>query len=250
IARDATRDLITSFIELDLLELAAEVYVEAVLNNKNTLSSFDGRYLCQKLTKVISKSKSIYVPIAFSIYSSFVSGEFSSELKYSFESFLINIGARLPLDVVKDSNIEDRLKDYFLAYVAVPEVMKLYLEFDSAKDIEKYRVLICQHLIDRVYAMEGMVREAKERSRQLVLIDATKHVEKSRIYADTSVLSTGSIAVGLRQLCERSLALRANDYSLSMDDIAFSSIYESGSVIVENAFLIHVQDVVLNERNL
>ncbi len=58
--------------------------------------------------------------------------------------------------------------------------MKLYLEFDSAKDIEKYRVLICQHLIDRLYAIDGMIREAKERSRQLVLIDATKHVEKKQ----------------------------------------------------------------------
>ncbi len=55
----------------------------------------------KKLTAVISKSKSIYVPIAFSIYSSIVSGEFASELKYSFESFLINIGVKLPLDIVK-----------------------------------------------------------------------------------------------------------------------------------------------------
>lgn len=63
------------------------------------------------------------------------------------------------------------------------------------------------------------------------------------------MLSTGSIAAGLKQLCERALVLRANDYSLSMDEIAFSSIYESGSVLVENAFfLIHVQDVALNEK--
>ncbi|WP_205941893.1 hypothetical protein, partial [Pseudomonas viridiflava] len=70
--------------------------------------------------------------------------------------------------------------------------MKLYLYFETARDVEICRIEICKRLVKAGRSLELMVPEIKERTRKIVLHDAAKHVESSKIYSDTSSFLTST----------------------------------------------------------
>lgn len=251
VAHDASRALVEAYQSAGETEKAAEVYVDALLTNANLLSAFDSTGLCEACIPKIQFSKSIAIPIVFSIHSRFINDAFDSALKYSFERYLTNNQLTSPLQAKTLTDVSSIRVNYFLHYVCTPDVMKLYLMFESSKQIEECRIDICKLLIERGTSTEDLVFEVKNRTRKLVVRNATNHVEHSRISSDVDFLGGPSTSI-FRSLYDRFVALRSGDYSTSKDEITFASfatLMEDDSVIKGHAYAIHVQDVVLNDKN-
>ncbi|WP_155643685.1 hypothetical protein [Burkholderia cepacia] len=251
VAQDASRALVEAYRSTGAIERAADVYVEAVLGNANLLSIFDSTGLAKACGEIIKGSCSISIPIVFSIHSRYIGDAYDAALKYSFECFLQNNGRPNPIDVARLDGLSSSKLDYFLRYVCTPEVMKLYLYFDGPKDIELCRVEICKLLLDRYEGDEELIFEVKERTRRLVLRDAVNHVQGGRIFSDANLL-TGAPANAFKALFERYSTVRAQDFSSFDDEITlckFLQFMKGEELLLRNAHTIHVQDIVLNEKN-
>lgn len=251
ICHDVTRLLVTTYIALEKIEDAIDIYVRAVIKNPSLLRTFDSETICAVSEKVISSSASISIPIALSWHSRFFNGDYDAALKFSFECFLSNNKVKSPLDLIKTAGLPPEQFNYFLEHVCVPEVMKLYFYFEFSKDIENCRISICKHLVQIGVSAEAMIYEIKERTRRLVILDAIKHVENSRIYSDTSSFTLPG-ATEYRQLFDRFTNLRSNDYSQEVDEIALAKILQTlggETFILDHLHRLHVQDLVLNEKN-
>lgn len=247
---EAARLLVSAYISGGRPEEATKTYVDTVMANPHLLRTFDSNAICSVCEGLATNSKSISVPISLSLHSRFVNEDYSAALRYSFERFLQNNEVQFPLELIHLAGIEKAQLLYFLEHVCIPDVMKLYLLFDTSKDIERYRIEICKKLIEMGHSVDEMVYEVKERTRHLVILEATKHVENSRIYADTSAFGA---TAEFREIYERFVTLRTKDYSSEPDEIALSSLFETvrnESVVMSNAYALHVQDIVLNEKNL
>ncbi|NMM03545.1 hypothetical protein HHL24_37410 [Paraburkholderia sp. RP-4-7] len=251
VAHDASRLLINAYIAIGDADQAAGTYVRTVLKTPPLLKTLDSHALCAICVPQIEATTSISVAISLSIHSRFVNNTFDAALKYAFERFLVNNGVAFPLELSSLAGIPRAQLLYFYEHVCTPEVMKLYLRFDTPRQIEEYRVTICRHLIDQGHSVETMVFEVKERTRKIVISDATKHVEQSRIYADISSFSNSS-SKNFRPLFERFSELRVNDYSTRNDEVQFKQFvekFEIDSKVGRHAYVVHLQDLVLNEKN-
>lgn len=246
---EAARLLITAYLSGDLQEEAAVAYVTTVMANPHLLRTFDSKAICNACVELAKQSKSLSVPIALSLHSRFVDDEFDSALRFSFEKFLRNNNFSFPIDLIGNNDFDQNQLRYFLEHVCLPDVMKLYLLFETSKEIERHRIEICKKLIELGHSVSEMIFEVKERTRRLVVLDATQHVENSRIYAD---VSTFAISTEFKQLFERFATLRSKDYSSEPDEITLSGLYEKikdEQILIDNSHTLYVQDIVLNEKN-
>ena len=251
VVQDASRSLVEAYRAIGNIEKAADVYIEALLGNFHLLSAFDSAGLSAACKESISFSKSISIPIVFSIHSRFIGDDFDAALKYSFECFLRNNGFANPLDLAKSDVSRTPAMIYFLRYVCTPEVMKLYLFFDTPKQIEQCRIEICQILLGQFEGDEELVFEVIDRTRRLVLREAVNQVQSSRIFSDANLL-TGSSSSAFKALYERFTVLRLQDFSHSDDEKQlnkFLSLLQGDVRLMQNAHIIHVQDLVINEKN-
>lgn len=251
VAQDANRALVEAYLAVGKVEEAADVFVQTALENINMLSVFDSSGLCEACTKIISKSQSIAISIALSLHSRYVSDSYAAALKYSFERFLTNNGLVEPLDILQLEHVSADRIHYFLEHVCTPEVMKLYLHFESSKQIEEARILICRTLLERDVSQANMEFEVKDRTRRLVLREATSQVDQSRIYSDVNLLS-GSSAATFQALFERFSAIRAGDFSNTDDEQTFAKLaglMDQDSVVKAHAHSLHLENLVLNEKN-
>lgn len=251
VAQDANRALVDAYLAVGKIEEAADVFVQSVLENINLLNVFDSSGLCEACTTIISKTSSIAISIALSLHSRYVNDNYAAALKYSFERFLTNTGLVEPLDILRLKQISSDRIHYFLEHVCTPEVMKLYLHFESSKQIEEARIQICRTLLERNVSQAHMEFEVKDRTRRLVLREATSQVDQSRIYSDVNLFS-GSSAATFQALFERFSAIRTGDFSKSDDEQALaklSALMNRDSVVKAHAHSLHVQNLVLNEKN-
>ncbi len=249
ISFEACRLLINSYIATGHLEAAVNLYVQAVMTNPHLLRTFDSRLVSSVCEGLASLSKSISIPIALSFHYRFIDDAYDAALRYSFERFLNNNGFQSPLELFGTTAICQKLCLYFLEHICVPDVMKLYLFFDNAKAIEECRIEICKRLIEKRHSVESMVSEVKERTRRQVLLEATKHVENSRIYSDTDSFMTSS---EYRLLYERFVKFRLQNYDDYDDESGLADLYgtlKNDPLIMSHAYTMHVQDIVLNEKN-
>lgn len=251
---EAYKLLVTTYIAMDEVEMAVSVYVRTVMSNYGVLRIFDSQSLCESVKEIIQDSKEIAIAITFSLHSKNINGDFDAALKFAFEQFLINNDCKSPLDLFdKESEFDTSQLYYFLEFVCTPENMKLYFYFDVPRDIEECRIEICQRLIENNHSLEALVFEVKERTKRLVILNAAKHVESSRIYSDTSSLIN---AVNFRQLYEVFSSLRTQDFSTSEDEIKLSEVMKTledfGTIQEREESLpyLHFQNLVLNEKNL
>lgn len=251
LSQDASRNLVEAYRSTGQIERAARVYVEAVLANPKLASTFDISGLAKACVPVIASSSSIYIPIVFSFYSNYIDDAHDSALRYSFERFLGNNGISSPLRVFELSGITDRARNYFFSNVCVPEVMKLYLHFESMREVELCRVEICRQLVVRGSADEALLFELKDRARRIVLRQAANQVQGSRIYSDTNFLS-GANSAAFKALFDRFSSLRVQDFSESADEKTFRGILDvlkGDERLLESTHIVHVQDLILNEKN-
>lgn len=249
-AHDASRMLVSSYIELGKLAEAIDIYVQTVMESPSLMCIFDSEKICAVAELLVVDSSSISVPIALSLHSRFINDNYDATLKYSFERFLANNKVQSPIELFSRDDLPLSQINYFYEYVCTPEVMKLYLYFEGTRQIEECRIDVCKHLVDMLVSVESMVYEIKELTRRRVIMTATKYVENSRIYSDTSGFLHSSNDV--RQLFDRFNNIRSNDYSNAEDEkvlIKFLTTFTDQPIIAENAHIIHLQDIVLNEKN-
>lgn len=250
-SQDASRALVEAYRSLGDIEKAAAVYVDAVLANSHLLSVFDTHGLCEACKGILKSSRSVAITIVLSLYSRFIGDSFDAALKYGFECYLKNNGIQSPQDLLPQVADFGVAMLYFLRHVCTPEVMKLYLYFDSPQEIEQCRIDICKALLTRFDGDEDLIFEIKDRTRRLIARDAANQVHGSRIYSDANFL-TGSSAPAFRALYERHAQLRLQDFSNWEDEQAlqkFQALLKSDPLLTANAHIIHVQDLVLNEKN-
>ncbi|HGY6086169.1 TPA: hypothetical protein ACNR8X_004780, partial [Escherichia coli] len=124
--------------------------------------------------------------------------------------------------------------------------------FDTNKEIEECRIEICKKLIEKGHSQEKLVFEVKERTKRQVILNAVKQVDNSRIHADISNLINST---NIRQLFDSFSNLRSKVFFSTEDEIQFEKLMASiDDLKKQNAFeqalsMIHVQDIVLNEKN-
>ncbi|HEK0600645.1 TPA: hypothetical protein ACKRFZ_001096 [Proteus mirabilis] len=256
IKNDAIKLLVSTYILADKIELAISFYIDIVMDNFSFLQVFDSQLLCEHAVHIIKDSNDISIPIALSLHSINVNSNFDPALKYSFEQFLINNNCQSPLDLLEiEEKFDKRDLYYFLKNVCTPENMKLYFYFDNPNQIEECRIKICRKLIERGQSQEVLVFEVKERTKRQVILKAAKQVDNSRIHADISTLINSS---NFKKLYDAYITLSAKDYSNSHDEININTLLVKLEKIKEDEglecfeqtlYMVHIQDIVLNEKN-
>lgn len=249
IYNDASKLLILANIRAHNIQKAVDLYVDLGLENPRLLKTLDSNLICAAAEKIIDSSNSLTVPIALSLHTRFVSDNYTAALRYSFECFLNNNGLQNPLELFETLPSNSTHFYYFAEHICTPEVMKLYLNFDTARDVETCRIEICKRLIKLGISTELMIAEVKDRTRKIVLHDAAKHVENSKIYSDTTSFSTSP---EFQSLFSRYQKARAEQTSVTADDIELGEIankLKTQEDLVSSAHLLHIQNVVLGEKN-
>jgi hypothetical protein len=250
VAYEAGQKLVQAYIALGRVQDAAELYVDLVIANPSLVETFDSDSICNECKNLIGSSASIAIPIAFSLHSRFVNDKYDAALRFGFEKFLEVNETEYPLDVIH-LDLPNAALMYFLENVCVPSTMKLYLHLDGIVEIEECRIAICQCLIEKGCSVDAMVFELKERTRQLVIRAGMQHIENSRIYADTGVF-VGPASTNFRQLFDKFSSLRAGNFGNEADEKAlneFLTKFAGVQEIEDHAYIVHLQDLVLNEKN-
>jgi len=249
---EASKMLIELYLELNNYEKVSEEFVSKCLTNKNLIPYYNPERICDSLKSIITESDNICIPIVFSLHSRYINDKYDSALRFSFESFLSKNDIKEPLQGnVLYAKYEEHLVDYFLEYVCTPDTMKLYYHFDSTKKIENCRIEICNHLINKEVSKDLLIYEVKERTKKLVITNAAKHVENSRIYSDTSVFHSEITTENILSLYHKYLDLTENDYTDKEDEIILRDLYSKiiDTEIIEHAHLMHILKTPFNEKN-
>lgn len=249
IYNDASKLLILANIRAHKVQKAVDLYVDLGLENPRLLKTLDSKAICTSAESIIYSSKSITVPIALSLHTRHIGDNYTAALRYSFECFLSNNEMQSPIELFDKPPENSTHFYYFAEHVCTPEVMKLYLNFDTARDVETCRIEICKRLIKLGISTELMVAEVKDRTRKIVLHDAAKHVENSKIYSDTTSFSTSP---EFQSLFARYQRVRLEYVVESADDIELGTFAEGLKLqkdLISSAHLIHIQNIVLGEKN-
>lgn len=252
IVYETSKLLVESYIEAGQYLDALGEFVLKCVNNANLIRSYDTEKICQVARDSAAKSKSICVSIALSLHSRYVNSDYDPALRFSFNKFLQNNKIVKPLDGISVyEKYDQELVEYFLGYVCIPDIMKLYLGFKSTKEIEMCRIEVCKYLFQGGISKDAMLREIKERTKKVVISDAVRQVENRKIYSDTSVFYSDSGLSKFCQLYSKFNDLRKNDYSSFEDEKSLQELVgifdEKG--ILDHAYTVHIVDVPLNEKN-
>lgn len=231
---------------------AISQFAKEMLKNHNYIHKFNTKMICNAATTLINDNSSILVPIAISYHARFIDSNYDSNLTYSFERFLFNNRINNPFDIVKHNDLfTNEELFYFLQNVCTPEVMKLYDYFDSTKSIEECRIEICKYLVENNYLKEKNIEEIKDRTKKLVLRNALKQVENSRIFSDATAI-TNDESNKFKGLFDQFLKLRKNDFSNSEDEQYFEKLYDVvGDVTgAKHAHTLYILEINMNEKNM
>lgn len=252
-----------SITELTKLYIASNQFDKGLINlvdyslsNTNIFSIFDTRLLLDSLELKSSQIDLIDLPIAYALHSSYVDSRYESNLKFSFENFLYLNGLEFPTELFGKEEVfgKDKLH-FFLRKVCTPEVMKLYLNFETARDIEVCRLQICNYLLDKTIDVEDIQFEIKNINKNLVIRKAVKQVENSRIYVD-SLIFKGRLSAPYKSLFDRYLELDKSDDNLGIDDLNFGKLVDilstsktSPKEYWKSLSILHIPDTKLSPKN-
>lgn len=140
----------------------------------------------------------IRLPIAYELYSRYVSLDRDAEKSDAAEEFVFSKGVDLPsqMDLHENSNSQKEYV-YFLGEVCTPRVLDPFLHLENTSDVELERISICQKLAeldaDRIEIYSDEIRAI---TRRRIVRERLKQVEKSKIFVDTP---------NIKRVAERSL---------------------------------------------
>ncbi len=211
-------------MNLERFEQLINLMVDIAIDNEMIFSIFDTSTVLNNIDLKKYTSDKIELPILYILHSQYVGSEFDSSLKFAFETFLQKNHLRFPTDLFgMEEKFGAKKLYYFLKWVCTPESMKLYLEFDTYRDIEECRLKICNYLLSKEGKKDDLQFEIKNISKNLTIRKAVKQVENSRIYVDSTIYK-GRNSAPYISLFERYLELSLKQERPSEDDIYFDSI--------------------------
>lgn len=227
ISIEASRLLVEALTDQNIIFDAISNVVEMALSRMELLSIFDTHKILAFAAPLIKSSKLINIPIAYSLHSRFSNSEYDPNLKYSFESFLNKNNYTFPNELFgKEEKFGVKKLHYFLKWICTPEIMSLYFKLPTPKDIEDCRLQICNYLMDQGDLSESIQNEVKEINKLRVIKHASKKVENSRIYVDTSIYF-GRSSQQYRALFEHFLDLKEEEEAISSDDAIFKNLLDT-----------------------
>lgn len=187
-----------------LLE-CAEVIIETVLKNEKLYKYLPCRELVEEIERGSSSHQGeIVIPIVYDLYSKFVSAEKDIAKAERCEDFLNFHEFEKPSEIQKEIRNFDKSKlIYFLKNVCTVHVLENFITFDSSKDIESERLVICQLLMQLDPPnSDKYSREIKEITQKQMLQNALYEIEQSKIYVDVEALKI-SVSQKLKESFER-----------------------------------------------
>lgn len=134
--------------------------------------------------------ESIFLPLAFELYTSYRSDDRITHLRYAFERFQTGFQIESPnaLSIRTDEfGLENVI--YYLSNVWRPEVMRQTVLYEGTRQIEEERIKVCQVLaeIDSQNSL-AYLAEIRERVKSLEIAKATNLVEQSKVYVDIAAI--------------------------------------------------------------
>lgn len=179
--------LVKSLILNKEYDRAIDIFISTYLAKREDASRHDVEFIIREISDSYKKSLNINYPIIFSIYSSEVSRQYDARLRYSLERFIYNNGCLGPNEFFGKEGFDSERLNYLFKYVFTRENMKMFICFETNKEIEMCRSDICSYLIKNGDDSSYIAGELKEIEKIRLLNKAKKSVETSRIYVDTSV---------------------------------------------------------------
>ncbi|WP_426739552.1 hypothetical protein [Enterobacter cloacae complex sp. 379A2] len=236
---------------------AVKFAMNKIIRNRSLIPLFNVTEICDRIKEEINALNDIHVPNFLSIYTRYIGDEFKPILRYGLENFFIknNLKSLDELFLKKDLFNKEQL-NYFLEFVCVPDLMKLTLLFYGTKKTETNRIKICSYLMENNKS-EAISEELKTLAKSQVLNIASKQVDHSKIFADTSKLKTQDNS-GLNELYNQFLNLKAKDYSDNEVEIFLKNLVEvvlkskekfDESVILKEFSGVYVIGQSNNEKN-
>lgn len=214
-------DLLMKSAKLDEL---IELVVDNSINGDYLFSVFDTEAVIDLIEQLGFSTKSINLPVLYSLHSQYINSSFDSNLKFSFENFLVKNEFEFPTELFDmEEKFTKKKLEYFLRFVCTPDVMKLYLNFKTYRDIEECRLKICNYLLDKNSDLDEMQFELKNISKNLIIRKAVQQVENSRIYVDPTIFK-GRSSAPYKALFERYLDLSVKRDSESSNERVFEKL--------------------------
>lgn len=223
-------------------------FMEKTINNKALITLFDIKKICDEIKENINNISIIQAPNVLSIYNRFIDEQFKPILRYSLENFFMQNNLTTVDDLInkKEDYPIDQL-NYFLEYVCIPDNMKLTLLFNGTDDIETNRIKICNYLLEDG-KNDIISEELKSIAKSQVLKVASKQVEHSKIYADTTKLRSVENN-GIIEIYNKYLEIKNNDYSNDESEIFLLAIVDKLIKIDDKFSKIEYLSEVTNEKN-
>ena len=216
--------LANELLEANRIDEAIKTFIDPTLKNKDLIFTYDTEKIIGGAKNNPDRYGNIDYPIAFSLHSRFINSSHESDLRYSFEKFLNDNNVKHPKELFGKEEIFGKEKlHYFFKWVCTPDTMKLYFEFDNLRDIEDCRLEVCSYLMECGDTSEPIQIEVKEITKNHAIKKATKKVETSKIFVDTSGL-TGRNSKQYRTLFDRYIDLCSKDFSDHEDEALFNEI--------------------------
>ena len=223
---EAKRLLIESLMNTGKSWDAIKIFIDESLQSINFASIYDIEAILIESLDEFKDSKAIEYPIVLSVFSRVKSSKYDSELKYSFEVFLLENGFSRPEDTFgKELEFGDTKLHYFLQWVCTPEIMSLYFGFETPEETEECRINVCEYLMRKGVNPESISNELKSINKKIADRIAKQRVDMSRIYVDTSEF-TGRNSEQYRILFDRYLQYSKNDYSAASDEQSLEKVYD------------------------
>lgn len=221
---EALRAYSSILVRMEKFDLLVELVVEISLKNKLHFSIFDTYTILSEIERKDYRSAKIELPILYILHSQYVGEQFDSSLKFSFEIFLEKNNLKLPTELFGLENRFGEIKlHYFMKWVCTPEIMKLYLEFNTSREIEESRLKICNYLLSKSGSEDDLQFEIKNISKNLIIREAALQVENSRIYVDNTIFK-GRNSPPYISLFERYLELSKKQENIPAEEPYFERL--------------------------
>ena len=187
--QSSLRGLSRCYIEMNKLEYAVNLIVDAYLANENIYTVLP----VSQIVKILGKTSprglegNINLPIFYFIYHKHMSNDKDYMLSESCEDFFAYYGATRPTNLVNTTfdEIQNNKKIFFLKNICTFDVMDSSVAFTSTEDVERERIFVCQllaqidHGCDKIYS-----EEIKKITEKLHLSKLVRHIQQSKIYVN------------------------------------------------------------------
>lgn len=169
---------------------ATRMAVSAYLDNQNAPTVLPIREIVEAMDKPESWPDTIYVPLVFALYSTYVNPDRLAHMRYAFERFQERQEITTPESFVGHcAHFGLKATIFYMDRVWRPEIMRQTILYSGSREIEEERIRVCKKLaeLDPENA-QRYLDEIKERVKQLEIAKAASLIEQSKVYVDIEAI--------------------------------------------------------------